>query len=80
MESLVPAELQDLSIDDFFDKASVLSEELAERLEKAHSQQKVLRYVARLEKNGKATVGVEALSKRAHWRTYCLATTSLRLK
>ncbi|OEF93624.1 bifunctional aspartate kinase/homoserine dehydrogenase II [Vibrio splendidus] len=63
VESLVPAKLQDLSVDDFFDKASVLSEELAERLEKAHSQQKVLRYVARLEKNGKATVGVEALSK-----------------
>ncbi|MBU2909915.1 bifunctional aspartate kinase/homoserine dehydrogenase II [Vibrio splendidus] len=63
VESLVPAELQELSVDDFFDKASILSEELAERLEKAHSQQKVLRYVARLEKNGKATVGVEALSK-----------------
>ncbi|MFA0036710.1 bifunctional aspartate kinase/homoserine dehydrogenase II [Vibrio chagasii] len=63
VESLVPEELQDLSVDDFFDKASVLSEELAERLKKAHSQQKVLRYVARLEKNGKATVGVEALSK-----------------
>ncbi|MEZ8513602.1 bifunctional aspartate kinase/homoserine dehydrogenase II [Vibrio splendidus] len=63
VESLVPVELQELSVDDFFDKASVLSEELAERLEKAHSQQKVLRYVARLEKNGKATVGVEALSK-----------------
>lgn len=63
VESLVPEELQDLSVDDFFDKASILSEELAERLEKAHSQQKVLRYVARLEKNGKATVGVEALSK-----------------
>ncbi|MEZ9072574.1 bifunctional aspartate kinase/homoserine dehydrogenase II [Vibrio splendidus] len=63
VESLVPAELQELSVDDFFDKASILGEELAERLEKAHSQQKVLRYVARLEKNGKATVGVEALSK-----------------
>ncbi|MEL0609722.1 bifunctional aspartate kinase/homoserine dehydrogenase II [Vibrio echinoideorum] len=63
VESLVPEELKGLSVDDFFDKASVLSEELAERLEKAHSQQKVLRYVARLEKNGKATVGVEALSK-----------------
>ncbi|WP_210444053.1 bifunctional aspartate kinase/homoserine dehydrogenase II, partial [Vibrio crassostreae] len=31
VESLVPEELQDLSVDDFFDKASVLSEELAER-------------------------------------------------
>lgn len=63
VESLVPEELQDLSVDDFFDKASLLSDELAERLTKAQSQQKVLRYVARLEKNGKATVGVEALSK-----------------
>ncbi|MFA0567128.1 bifunctional aspartate kinase/homoserine dehydrogenase II [Vibrio gallaecicus] len=63
VESLVPKELQDLSVDDFFDKASLLSDELAERLTKAQSQQKVLRYVARLEKNGKATVGVEALSK-----------------
>ncbi|MFA0079154.1 bifunctional aspartate kinase/homoserine dehydrogenase II [Vibrio artabrorum] len=63
VESLVPEELKDLSVDEFFDKASVLSEELAERLEKAHAQQKVLRYVARLEKSGKATVGVEALSK-----------------
>ncbi|WP_299687239.1 bifunctional aspartate kinase/homoserine dehydrogenase II [uncultured Vibrio sp.] len=63
VESLVPESLLDLSVDDFFDKASLLSEELAERLEKAQSQQKVLRYVARLEKNGKATVGIEALSK-----------------
>ncbi|MBW3697333.1 bifunctional aspartate kinase/homoserine dehydrogenase II [Vibrio sp. T187] len=63
VESLVPAELQDLSVDDFFDKASLLSEELAERLQKAQSEHKVLRYVARLEKNGKATVGVEALAK-----------------
>lgn len=63
VESLVPTELQDLSVDDFFDKASLLSEELAERLKKAQAEHKVLRYVARLEKNGKATVGVEALSK-----------------
>ncbi|WP_394249196.1 bifunctional aspartate kinase/homoserine dehydrogenase II [Vibrio profundi] len=63
VESLVPTELQELSVDDFFDKASLLSEELAERLKKAQAEHKVLRYVARLEKNGKATVGVEALSK-----------------
>lgn len=63
VESLVPAELQDLSLDDFFDHASVLSEELAERLEKAQKEHKVLRYVARLEKNGNASVSVEALAK-----------------
>ena len=63
VESLVPEELAELSLDEFLDKSQILSELLAERLEKAQREDKVLRYVARLEKNGKATVGVEALSK-----------------
>ncbi|NRF64512.1 bifunctional aspartate kinase/homoserine dehydrogenase II [Vibrio coralliilyticus] len=63
VESLVPAELANLSLDDFLDKSQLLSELLAERLEKAQREDKILRYVARLEKNGSATVGVEALSK-----------------
>ncbi|WP_076588974.1 bifunctional aspartate kinase/homoserine dehydrogenase II [Vibrio ostreicida] len=63
VESLVPAELSNMSLDDFLDQSTLLSELLAERLEKAQQEDKVLRYVARLEKNGTATVGVEALSK-----------------
>ncbi|MBD1564597.1 bifunctional aspartate kinase/homoserine dehydrogenase II [Vibrio sp. SA48] len=63
VESLVPEELKNLSLDDFLDKSQLLSERLAERLEKAQREEKVLRYVARLEKNGKATVGVEALDR-----------------
>ncbi|WP_100753642.1 bifunctional aspartate kinase/homoserine dehydrogenase II [Vibrio salilacus] len=63
VESLVPDELAQLSLDEFLDKSQLLSELLAERLEKAQREDKVLRYVARLEKNGKATVGVEALTK-----------------
>lgn len=63
VESLVPAELADLSLDDFLDKSQLLSELLAERLEKAQREGKVLRYVARLEKDGQASVGVEALDK-----------------
>ncbi|KJY82614.1 aspartate kinase [Vibrio galatheae] len=63
VESLVPEELATLSLDEFLDKSSLLSELLAERLERAQREDKVLRYVARLEKNGKATVGVEALNK-----------------
>lgn len=62
VESLVPKELQEYSLDDFLDNADLLSEILAERLEKAQREGKVLRYVARLEKNGAATVGIEALS------------------
>ncbi|KGY10708.1 bifunctional aspartate kinase/homoserine dehydrogenase II [Vibrio sinaloensis] len=63
VESLVPEELAALSLDDFLDKSQLLSELLAERLKKAQREDKVLRYVARLEKNGQASVGVEALSK-----------------
>lgn len=63
VESLVPEELIDLSLDDFLDNSQLLSERLAERLEKAQREEKVLRYVARLEKNGQASVGVEALDK-----------------
>lgn len=63
VESLVPQELSKLSIDEFFDNGQLLNELLAERLNKAQREDKVLRYVARLEKNGNATVGVEALNK-----------------
>ncbi|NIY87790.1 bifunctional aspartate kinase/homoserine dehydrogenase II [Vibrio campbellii] len=63
VESLVPAELRDLSLDAFFDQGDILSEILQERLTKAQRNDQVLRYVARLERNGKATVGVEALSR-----------------
>lgn len=64
VESLVPDELQALSLDDFLDKSALLSQLLAERLEKAQREDKVLRYVARLEKDGTATVGIEALSQQ----------------
>ncbi|MDA0110508.1 bifunctional aspartate kinase/homoserine dehydrogenase II [Vibrio sp. La 4.2.2] len=63
VESLVPEELEELSLDGFFEKAELLSEILQERLEKAQREDKVLRYVARLDRQGKARVGIEALSK-----------------
>lgn len=61
VESLVPADLAALSLDGFFEQAEKLDELLFERLTKAQQEDKVLRYVARLDKNGKANVGVEAL-------------------
>ncbi|AEX23300.1 bifunctional aspartate kinase/homoserine dehydrogenase II [Vibrio sp. EJY3] len=63
VESLVPEELSTLSLDEFFDNAALLSQTLQERLTKAQKNDQVLRYVARLEKDGKATVGIEALSR-----------------
>ncbi len=62
VETLVPDELKDLSTDEFFDQSHLLSSILADRLAKAQREGKVLRYVARLEKNGNASVGIEALN------------------
>ncbi|WP_036826389.1 bifunctional aspartate kinase/homoserine dehydrogenase II, partial [Photobacterium sanctipauli] len=61
VETLVPEQLADLTLDGFFEQASVLDEQLYERLVKAQKEGKVLRYVARLDRHGKAVVGVEAL-------------------
>ncbi|MGX9417989.1 bifunctional aspartate kinase/homoserine dehydrogenase II [Vibrio sp. WJH972] len=61
VESLVPDELRSLSLDDFLDNAEILDQQLSSRLEEAQQEGQVLRYVARLEKTGEATVGIEAL-------------------
>ncbi|WP_305816007.1 bifunctional aspartate kinase/homoserine dehydrogenase II [Photobacterium leiognathi] len=63
VESLVPVELASLSVEQFFEQAGLLDEILAERLESAREEEKVLRYVARLDRHGKAHVGVEALAQ-----------------
>jgi aspartokinase/homoserine dehydrogenase 2 len=63
VESLVPDKLAQLSLDDFFEKGKLLSQSMMKRWEQAHSHNKVLRYVARLNKQGSATVGIEALEK-----------------
>ncbi len=48
VESLVPEELRELSLDAFFDNADLLSQTLQKRLNKAQKNAQVLRYVARL--------------------------------
>ncbi len=63
VESLVPKELQDLTIDEFFDRGQLINEQLQEKLVKAQREDKVLRYVARLERDGNAKVAIEALNK-----------------
>lgn len=63
VESLVPEEMKELTLDQFFDQGETLNVRLAERLAKAQKEDKVLRYVARLERGGKATVKIEALNR-----------------
>lgn len=62
VESLVPQCLRELTVDEFFEQAAELDLLLAEKLARAVREDKVLRYVARLDRHGKAYVGVEALS------------------
>ncbi|WP_415767875.1 bifunctional aspartate kinase/homoserine dehydrogenase II [Salinivibrio kushneri] len=61
VESLVPKSLADLSLDAFLDHSHQMDEQLQERLDKAHKNRSVLRYVARLNADGKAQVSLETL-------------------
>ena len=61
VESLVPPSMRGLNLDAFFEQGVTLNESLHERLFQAQEKGQVLRYVARLERNGRATVGIEAL-------------------
>ena len=66
VESLVPAGLENGSIEDFLSKLPKYDATMRDRYESAQSRGKVLRYVGRLTSDGKATVGlVELDSKHA---------------
>jgi bifunctional aspartokinase / homoserine dehydrogenase 1 len=63
LESLVPAELASGSIDDFLVGMSKFDDAMLARFERAQAQNKVLRYVGRLNGEGAATVGLLELEK-----------------
>jgi bifunctional aspartokinase / homoserine dehydrogenase 1 len=62
VQSLVPEELAAGSIDEFLDGLAAWDARMLERLEAARAQDRVLRYVARLDgRSGAAAVGLEEL-------------------
>ena len=61
VESLVPEHCEDESVDHFFENADELNEQMLQRYEAATEAGRVLRYVARFDAHGKASVGVEAV-------------------
>ena len=61
VESLVPQALRSGTKEAFLEGLQALDAPMLARLEKARGEKKVLRYVARLDKEGKATVGLTAL-------------------
>lgn len=64
VESLVPAALDQGSIDDFMARLSQYDSTMNDRLETARARGKVLRYVGRLTADGQATVGVVELDTK----------------
>lgn len=61
VESLVPESLRQSSVDDFMARLPEVDTAFAERLAAARAAGNVLRYVARLDENGRASVGLVEL-------------------
>ncbi|WP_416261246.1 bifunctional aspartate kinase/homoserine dehydrogenase II [Gibbsiella quercinecans] len=61
VESLVPASVEQGSIDQFFEDGEELNQQMLQRFEAASEMGLVLRHVARFDAHGKARVGVEAV-------------------
>ena len=63
VESLVPAALREASVEDFMSRLSEVDALFADKLAKAKATGQVLRYVAKLDAEGKASVGLVELPK-----------------
>jgi aspartokinase/homoserine dehydrogenase 1 len=61
LESLVPEALRDLPLDGFLSRLDALDAPMTAALRDARAQGQVLRYVARLDKSGRASVRLAAL-------------------
>jgi len=61
VQNLVPEALRDGSIDEFLDRLADYDDEIQARFEDARGAGKKLRYIARLDRDGRAAVGLEAV-------------------
>jgi aspartokinase/homoserine dehydrogenase 1 len=61
VESLVPESLRGVSVDEFLARLDELDAPMQRRLDQAHAQGRRLRHLARLQCDGRASVGVVAL-------------------
>ena len=64
VESLVPAELEAASVDEFMSQLPRYDEAMRSRFEAARAQSKVMRYVGKLTADGQAIVGVAELGAK----------------
>jgi bifunctional aspartokinase / homoserine dehydrogenase 1 len=61
VESLVPAPLENLPVDEFLDRLAEFDAQLGDRLGRAKARGRVLRYVGRVDASGEASVGLVEL-------------------
>jgi aspartokinase/homoserine dehydrogenase 1 len=64
VKGLVPKALENASVDEFMERLSEFDADMSAMLEDARKQGRVLRYVGRIEANGKATVGLTHLDAK----------------
>ncbi len=64
MEGLVPKELEKCSVDEFMARLPEFDAAMATMLRSAREKNEVLRYVGRVDQDGKATVGLMRLDSR----------------
>ena len=64
VESLVPPSLTQCSIEQFLERLGEFDAAMQTRYEKARAEQQVLRYIGRLDADGRATVGLARLDTR----------------
>jgi aspartokinase/homoserine dehydrogenase 1 len=61
VQSLVPEALQDVSLDEFFQRLPEYDDEIASLYREAAADNKQLRYIAMLDADGKASVGLQSV-------------------
>ncbi|WP_432463883.1 bifunctional aspartate kinase/homoserine dehydrogenase II [Agarivorans sp. QJM3NY_33] len=64
LASLVPAALAELELEQFIEQLSDLDEPMLQAVQDAQRQGKVIRYLARVDHQGKAEVGLQAIDAR----------------
>ena len=63
VKSLVPRDLVDVGVDEFLDRLPDYDDEMAKLFEQAAKDNKTLRYIAKLDAAGGASVGLEMVSR-----------------
>ncbi len=63
VQSLVPEDLQDCSIDEYLDRLPEYDDEIDALFRKAAAEKKQLRYIASLDADGNASVGLDAVDE-----------------